>query len=160
MLRRPWLDLTEAAASPAKRRRAQTSPAPTSTTMSLYVQHALDRGNKRQEWRSTKAWPCAAAGSGRGNLTPAKSPNTTPLPLPGIHLPTTSNKVEALFEPLLQPTKLATVTASNPVHRRQRKHSRFTPAAVKAFPVTCCSIDETAARARQTSQGDAKALLN
>ena len=36
----------------------------------------------------------------------------------------------------------------------------FMPAAEKAFLVTCCTIGGTTARARQMSQGDAKALLD
>jgi len=82
--------------------------------MSLYVQCTIDRGNKRQEWHSMKAWLCAVAGSGRGNLTPVKSPNAMSLPLPGIHLQTKSNNIEALIESLPLPIELATGTASKP----------------------------------------------
>ena len=37
---------------------------------------------------------------------------------------------------------------------------RFTPAAEKTFLATCYTIVGTTAQARQTSQGDAKALLD
>ena len=36
----------------------------------------------------------------------------------------------------------------------------FTPAAEKTFPMTCCTVDGTIARARQMSQGEATTVLD
>ena len=153
----------------------------------IEVSHATNGAARRHghaPWR----------GLATATSAPVNLPSPTPLSLPCIHLPTTSNHIEVLFESLLHPIALATGTTSTPVRRRQRTHPgrpipqpiqpetcranwmksrgsarglttcagvlRFTPTAVKAFPTTCCSIGETAARARQTSQGDVKALLN
>ena len=87
--------------------------------MSLYVQRVTDQGNKCQEWHSTKAWPCAAAGSGRGNPMSVKTPNATPLPLPGNHLQAKSNNIKALIESLLLPIELAIGTTSKPARQWQ-----------------------------------------
>ena len=66
-LQSPCQNSTEAAASLANRRRAQASSASTNTSLALYERSATDRGITCHKWRNTKAWPCAAVGSGHGN---------------------------------------------------------------------------------------------
>ena len=59
---------------------------------------------------------------GLATATPAlaKSPSPMPLPLPFIHLQTTGNKIEVLFELLLHSSAPNTGMTSNTVRRRQR----------------------------------------
>ena len=72
-------------ACPAKHRRARTSPAPTSTTMTLYVQRATDRGNKRHDWCHTETWPCTTAGFGRGDADTGEISSLALQLLPSLH---------------------------------------------------------------------------
>ena len=81
----PWPELTEAAACSAKRQRARTSSAPTSTTMTLYVQHATDRGNKRHDWCRTETWSCTTAGFCHGDANAGEMSSPALQLLPSLH---------------------------------------------------------------------------